>query len=92
MYQITDYSKEQAKRLNVIIQPSTLKKYKIDVFDKNGDYITSIGDNKYLDYPNYIIKFGKSYADERRRLYRIRHKVDRVSKNSRGYFASEILW
>ena len=91
MYQIKPYSYNQAKRLNVIIKPSTRKNKKIDVFDKNNNFITSIGDIKYKDYPTYLL-INKNLADERRRLYKIRHKQDKDVIGSAGYYANLILW
>jgi hypothetical protein len=91
MYKITPYSYEQAKKLGVEIKVSKVKNKKIDVF-KDGKKITSIGDNRYKDYPTYIIEKGKKYADERRRLYRIRHEKDRSVVGSTGYFSDKILW
>ena len=44
---------------------------KIDVF-KNGKKIASVGAIGYNAYPTYKEKKGKKYADERRRLYKIR--------------------
>jgi hypothetical protein len=35
---------------------------------------------------------GKAYADERRRLYKIRHSKDRNVKGSDGYYADKLLW
>jgi len=89
MYQITDYSYQQAKKLNVIIKPSTRKGKKIDVYDNNNKFIVSIGDINFSDYPTYIKEKGLKYADERRRLYHIRHKKD---SNLAGKFAKNILW
>jgi hypothetical protein len=89
MYQITDYSFQQAKKLNVIIKPSTRKGKKIDVYDNNNKFIVSIGDINYMDYPSYIKEKGLKYADERRRLYHVRHKKD---SNLAGKFAKNILW
>lgn len=92
MYSITDYSYNRAKELGVIIKPSTKKDKKIDVFDKNGLYMLSIGDKNYKDYPTYILEKGKEYADNRRRLYRIRHSKDRKITGSAGFYADKILW
>ena len=89
-YQIKQYSFNQAKKLDVIIKPSTNKKKKIDVF-KDGNKVASIGANNYKDYPTYILKDGKKKADERRRLYKIRHDKD-LKLNSPGYYANKILW
>jgi len=90
MYSITDYSYQQAKKLGVEIKPSTNKNKKIDVF-KNGEKISSIGAKGYKDYPNYL-KIDKSLAEERRKLYKIRHEKDRKIKGSAGFFADKILW
>tara|TARA_R100000231_G_C5330531_1_gene166352 strand:- start:11958 stop:12266 length:309 start_codon:yes stop_codon:yes gene_type:complete len=99
-YKITPYSKKQAKRLGVIIKVSTNKKKKIDVFDKKGNKIVSIGGAGYLDYPNYILKYTKEFgkkkgmekANARRSLYKKRHEKDRHKKGSAGYYADQILW
>lgn len=89
MYKILPYSQKQAKLLGVKIKPSTRKNKKIDVFDKEGNYITSIGDNRYLDYPTYKMLYGKKYADERRILYHQRHIND---NGDAGFLAKSILW
>ena len=88
MYKITNYSYNQAKKLNVEIKPSTRKNKKIDVY-KNNKYIVSCGDIHYYDYPTYIIEKGLKYANKRRDLYHIRHKHD---KNEAGYYSLNILW
>ena len=88
-YQIKQYSKDQAKKLNVIIKPSSKGNFKIDVYDSKSNYITSIGDKRYSDYPTYIESKGIEYANKRRELYRIRHKND---SGERGYYAKSILW
>jgi hypothetical protein len=90
-YKITDFSYKQAKKLGVQIRPSVYKNKKIDVF-KDDVKIASIGDINYLDYPTYIETKGKKYADERRKLYKIRHKNDINVKNSNGFFSSRLLW
>lgn len=90
-YAITTYSKNKAEKLGVKILPSTTKGKKIDVF-KNGVKIASIGDTMYGDYPTYLKKYGKKHADERRRLYKLRHEADRKIKGSPGYYADQILW
>ena len=92
MYEITSYSYKKAKELGVKIKPSTHKGKKIDVFDYNNNFITSIGSLSNKDYPTYLLQRGKAYADERRRLYRLRHEKDRKVLGSAGYYASEILW
>jgi hypothetical protein len=91
MYQITDYTKRQAKRLNVDVKASTRKNKKLDIY-KNGDYIVSVGDSRYSDYPTYIKTHGKAYADERRRLYKIRHNKTRGVVGSASWYSSNLLW
>lgn len=88
-YQITDYTKQKAKKLGVDVKPSTNKNKKIDVF-KKGEKIASVGATGYNDYPTWLKLKGKDYADERRRLYKIRHKNDRFSRN--GKLADNLLW
>jgi len=72
MYQITDYTRQKAKEINVEVRPSTIPTKKIDVIS-NGEVVASIGQRGAEDYPHYIQKKGKAYADQRRRLYYIRH-------------------
>lgn len=90
IYKIKPYSFFQAKKLGVQIKPSTRKGKKIDVF-KNGYKIATIGAIGYLDYPTYVQKFGLRYANERRRLYHIRHRKNKIPGTS-GYYAAKILW
>jgi hypothetical protein len=92
MYPITKYSYDQAKKLNVKIQPSNKRDYKIDVYDNNNNYITSIGNKNYSDYPSYMLSHGKAYANKRRELYKKRHEKDRHNIGSRGYYSDQILW
>ena len=90
-YKIKPYTKAQARKLGVQVKPSKVKGKKIDVF-KNGKKIVSVGAIVYNDYPTYIQKKGKKYADERRRLYKIRHNKDRKIRGSAGYYADKLLW
>ena len=88
MYQITEYSYKKAKELNLEIFPSKRKYKKIDVF-KNGKYLASIGDTRYMDYPTFLARDGKEIADKHRRLYHVRHKND---NGITGKLALAILW
>jgi hypothetical protein len=90
-YHITQYSFNQAEALGVIIKPSNRKNKKIDVY-KEGVKIASIGDDRYKDYPTYIKENGKAYADQRKKLYKIRHEKDRKKTGSNGFYADKILW
>jgi hypothetical protein len=90
-YHITQYSYNQAEALGVIIKPSNRKNKKIDVY-KNDVKVASIGNKNYNDYPTYLKEKGKAYADQRRKLYKIRHEKDRKKAGSNGYYADKILW
>lgn len=90
-YKIKPYSYDQAKNAGVSIKPSDKQNKKIDVY-KDDKLVARIGDPKYKDYPSYIESHGLSYANERRRLYRLRHKKDMSIKDSNGYYANKILW
>jgi hypothetical protein len=91
MYSITQYSKDQAKKLGVTIKPSDKKNKKIDVY-KKGEYVTSIGDKRYKDYPTYKKEEGQEIASTRRMAYKKRHEKDRHVKGTAGFYADKILW
>lgn len=88
MYKIRSYSKQKAKELDVIIKPSAKPKKKIDVY-KDDKKVASVGAIGFKDYPTYVTEKGKQYADERRRLYKIRHSKD---NGLNGYYAKNLLW
>jgi hypothetical protein len=90
-YHITDYTLRQAKKYGVTVKPSRVSGKKIDVF-KDDKKIASVGALGYNDYPTFIAKYGKDFADKRRRAYKIRHEKDRHVKNSAGYWADKLLW
>lgn len=90
-YTIKNYTKQQAKKLGVKVKPSKRKGKKIDVF-KGDKKVASVGAMGYNDYPTYIQKKGKKYAEERRKLYKKRHQKDRTKKGSAGYYADKLLW
>ena len=91
-YSITQYSYRQAKKLGVTIKPSEVKGKKIDVFNKKGEKIASVGYLGMNDYPTWIRKMGKDFADRRRKAYKSRHEKDRHIVGSAGYYADKILW
>jgi len=89
-YSITDYTRNKAKSLGLEVKPSTTKGKKIDVY-KDGIRIVSVGALGYSDYPTYLREKGKEYADERRRLYKLRH-TDRNKVGTASYYADKLLW
>jgi len=90
-YKITSYTKSKARKIGVEVKPSKIKGKKIDVF-KGGKKVASVGAIGYDDYPTYIKKKGKKFAEERRKLYKKRHQKDRLKKNSNGWYADQLLW
>ena len=92
LYDITDYTKKQAKKLGLIIFPSDNPKYKLEIYGSNGLFLFYGGDPDYSDYSTYIKTHGIDYANERRRLYQIRHKKEIDNIGSRGYVISKLLW
>ena len=72
-YKIKRHTYTQAKKIGVTVKPSTVKGKKIDVF-KNGKKVASVGALGYGDFPTFKQTKGKKYADERIRLYKIRHQ------------------
>lgn len=91
MYRITAYTKDKAKKLGVEVRPSTNPAKKIDVF-RHDVKIASIGGTGYADFPTYLREQGRAFAEERRRLYRIRHAKDLAVAGSAGWWANQLLW
>jgi hypothetical protein len=97
MYQIKPYTLQRALQLGVKVKPSTNPNKKLDVFDWNKNYITSIGATGYKDFPTYIEDNGLEYALKRRDLYQKRHKREKTLLGdkwlgSRSYYALNLLW
>lgn len=90
-YVITKYTRDQAAKLGVTIKHSDNPDKKLDVY-KDGVKVASCGGAGYNDYPTFWRKFGKPYADKRRRLYKVRHEKDRHIMGSAGYYADKLLW
>jgi predicted transcriptional regulator len=90
-YQPTQRQKNNAKKLGVTIRSSSNPSKKLDVL-KNGVKIASIGAKGYNDYDLWIKKKGLEYANQRRKLYKIRHENNRNKKGTAGFYADKILW
>jgi hypothetical protein len=91
-YTILPYTYKKAKGLNVTVKPSSVKGKKIDVFDKDGNKLVSIGALGMNDYPTWMKKMGKAFADKRRKAYKQRHEKDRHVRGSAGFWADNLLW
>jgi len=87
MYLITDYTHRKARQMGLHVQPSTNPKKKLDVY-QDGKKIASVGAIGYSDYPTYLKEKGKAYAEERRRLYHLRHTKDTLGEK----LARDLLW
>ena len=75
-------SNNKNKKLKVVIYKDAVK---IKTFH--------IGDTRYYDYISYYKNDGPSVANERRRLYLLRHhKEDNNDFLTRGYWSVKILW
>lgn len=72
------------------------KKYDAILKNKTNDNIKYIpfGDKNYKHYFDKLGHYSylNHYDKERKRLYNIRHSLDRINKYSSGWFASKILW
>ena len=90
LYDIKDYSYARAEKIGVIIRPSEKKHKKIDVFDKQGNYICSIGAKKMSDYPTYIQSHGLEFANERRK--RFYQRFNNITKDTPLWYCAVILW
>ena len=88
---ITDYTLQRAKQMNVTVRLSIRKNKKLDVF-KNNVKIATIGDSKYKDFPTYVIENGFEFANQRKRLYYLRHKKDIEKLGSNGFYTAKLLW
>lgn len=91
-YRITKYTKDRAEKLGVVVKPSKVKGKKIDVFNKKGEKLASVGALGMGDYPTFMRTKGAEYAKVRRRLYKERHEKDRHKKGTNGYYADQLLW
>ena len=91
-YDILPYTYERARELDVVVYPSDNPKYKIEIYDKTGNFMFYGGSPKYSDFPHYIQSHGKEFAEKRREMYHKRHRKEIDKKGSRGWFVSKLLW
>ena len=92
MYDIHPRTQRIADKLGVVIFPSDKPKYKLDIYDGRGLFMFSVGAMGYSDYPTYLETHGKEYADERRRLYMIRHAKGIKNEGSKSWVVWKMLW
>lgn len=87
-YIVQPYTFRQAKKYGLQVKASQKGNYKIDVFNSKGEYLFSGGDRRYYDFPHHLKERGKEYAEEKRRLYHLRHKNESI----RGKIIGMLLW
>jgi len=92
-YRVTNYTKEQARKYGLTVEPSRVKGKKISVY-KGDEYLGSVGAIGYGDFPSFKLKYGPEYANERRRLYHMRHQHENGynEKYSNSWLAKTLLW
>ena len=91
MYTISKQQYDLAKELGVNIYPSDKKNKKIDIYDADGVYYTSIGDKRYNDYFIYL-STSRELAEKHKKAYLARHRKELYSIGSRGWFSAILLW
>ncbi len=102
VYEIKNRTKQLAEALGVQVFPSDNPKYKIEVYDYYGNFITYCGASGYKDYPTYLEmetkgEVPKGYAKKRQQAYWNRHgkeieKLDDEWIGSRSYYSFMLLW
>ena len=91
-YQIQAYTHLMAYKHGVKAVVSKNPNKKIDVLDFNNNFICSIGDIRYKDFPTYFKERGAEYAERRRDLYHRRHSEHKDKFGTKSYYASRLLW
>ena len=89
-YRIKKEQRRNAKDLGVDIEPSKAKGKKIQVNLPDGKRV-QIGAKGYKDYATYK-ETNLKQAQERRDLYRARHRCDNANRFSANHLSCEILW
>ena len=94
-YIITQEIKRRADALNLIVKSSRNKDKKLDIY-KDGIKQASIGQAGAMDYHLWLQERGQAYANERRRLYHLRHKGEapktKNGKLTASFLSKVILW
>jgi len=78
-------AKKNAAKIGVEVKASTRKGKKLDVFNKKGDKVASIGDITMSDFLQHKDK-------QRQKNYKARHQKTRTKVGTASYYADKILW
>jgi len=96
-YNISDATYKIAKQLGLEIFPADKLDKKLEVYDaKTGIFLFYVGDSRYMDYHLYLDYENKGLvpkgtANDRKRLYHIRHKND-IEISRKSYIGAKLLW
>ena len=93
-YIVTQEIRKRAKELGVTVKSSTDPAKKLDVYQE-GKKIASIGQAGSNDYHLWQKQVSKAYADQRRKLYYMRHPYKTRMVNgvyTADYLAKQLLW
>ena len=95
-YVICDRSKRLARHLNVLIYPSENHKFKLEVYSNIGNFLSYIGKNDEIDYPDLIemvkIKLITLIVARRMRRTWIEKNMDNIYHNRFYWFEWRLLW
>ena len=91
-YHIDDNAYDMARSLGLHICVASNPKYKIEIYDEDGIYMTQVGARGYSDYWQYLREDGNVIANKRRLAYMKRHHKELVKTGSRGWLVGKILW
>lgn len=78
-------AKANAKKIGYTVKPSKNPKKKLDVFNKDGKKVASIGDATRED-------FTKHRDQQRRKAFKSRFERFRHKKGTPAFFSDRILW
>jgi len=102
VYEIKERTKQMAEALGVQVFPSDNPKYKLEVYDYHGNFITYVGASCYGDFATYLEmessgEVPQGYAEKRRQLYWKRHgkEIEKLGDEwggSRSYYSFMLLW
>jgi len=94
-YPITAEVKKRAKAIGVEVKVSTVRGKKLDAY-KDGVKQASFGQAGAMDYHLWRKEKGEAYANERKRLYHLRHKNEggkyKNGKLTASFLSKYILW
>ena len=89
-YKIRPYSLKRAEEIGVDLRSSIYEFMKIDVLDKKGKLICSIGTLGEMDYPELLEQRGEEAAQSRREQHR--EGLKSMKRLTPGWYYEQILW